>query len=179
MRNPNLIEATRVHEIGTTAVHPVDQSAVQDRSLTTSKSSAGTWVAGLLIAGLIILSPLALIAQTSTTEATAPAMAIPEKSDDPEASESAKLALKLTNPVASLISIPIQNWFDFNLGPKKDGFRYTMEAQPVYPMQISKDWNLISRTTIPVVYQQNLVWQNDPDRLERLNRESLSFSGSH
>jgi hypothetical protein len=55
-----------------------------------------------------------------------------------------------------MISIPIQNWFDFNLGPEKDGFRYTMEAQPVYPVQISKDWNLLSRTTIPVVYQQNV-----------------------
>jgi hypothetical protein len=31
-----------------------------------------------------------------------------------------------------------------------------MEAQPVYPMQISKDWNLLSRTTIPIVYQQNI-----------------------
>jgi len=178
MRNPNLIEATRVHEIGTTAVHPVDQSAVQDRSLTTSKSSAGTWVAGLLIAGLIILSPLALIAQTSTTEATAPPVATPEKSDDPGASESAKLALKLTNPVASLISIPIQNWFDFNLGPKKDGFRYTMEAQPVYPMQISKDWNLISRTTIPVVYQQNLYGRTTQTGLSD-STESLFLSPVH
>ena len=32
---------------------------------------------------------------------------------------------------AALISIPVQNWSDFNLGPNKDGFRYTMDAQPV------------------------------------------------
>jgi hypothetical protein len=51
-----------------------------------------------------------------------------------ETNEAAELAQKLSNPRASLISIPIQNWFDFNLGPNKDGFRYTMEAQPVYPI---------------------------------------------
>jgi len=58
-----------------------------------------------------------------------------------------------------MISVPLQNWLDFNLGPRKDGFRYTMEAQPVYPIQISRDWNLLSRTTIPFVYQQNVSGQ--------------------
>jgi hypothetical protein len=72
-----------------------------------------------------------------------------------DSNDSAGLAQELTNPLASLISIPFQNWFDFNLGPRKDGFRYTMEAQPVYPARISKDWSLISRTTIPIIYQQN------------------------
>jgi len=143
-----------------------------------SKTSVGTWIVGFIFAVFILLSPIVLLAQTSATDATAPPMAVSDKSEDASASESAKLALKLTNPVASLISIPIQNWFDFNLGPKKDGFRYTMEAQPVYPMQISKDWNLISRTTIPVVYQQNLYGRTTQAGLSDTT-ESLFLSPTH
>ena len=143
-----------------------------------SKTSVGTWIVGFIFAVFILLSPIVLLAQTSATDATAPPVAVSDKSEDASASESAKLALKLTNPVASLISIPIQNWFDFNLGPKKDGFRYTMEAQPVYPMQISKDWNLISRTTIPVVYQQNLYGRTTQAGLSDTT-ESLFLSPTH
>jgi len=143
-----------------------------------SKTSVGTWIVGFIFAVFILLSPIVLLAQTSATDATAPPMAVSDKSEDASASESAKLALKLTNPVASLISIPIQNWFDFNLGPKKDGFRYTMEAQPVYPMQVSKDWNLISRTTIPVVYQQNLYGRTTQAGLSDTT-ESLFLSPTH
>ncbi len=157
---------------------PIAPHAVQYVGSRRSKSSAGLSVAGFFTTAFILLSPVALIAQTSATDATAPAMIIPEKPEDTGTSESAKLALKLTNPVASLISIPIQNWFDFNLGPKKDGFRYTMEAQPVYPMQISKDWNLISRTTIPIVYQQNLYGRTTQTGLSD-STESLFLSPVH
>jgi len=155
-------------------VCPLDSHANQYVSPKRSKSSTGTWITGFLITAFMLLSPIALIAQGSATDATV----IPEKPEDTGAGESAKLALKLTNPVASLISIPIQNWFDFNLGPKKDGFRYTMEAQPVYPMQISKDWNLISRTTIPVVYQQNLYGRTTQAGLSDTT-ESLFLSPTH
>ena len=89
------------------------------------------------------------------------------------------MALKLTNPVASFISIPLENWFDFNLGPKKDGFRYTLEAQPVYPMRISKEWNLISRTTVAHRISAKRGRENNPDGLERLNRKPLSIARSH
>jgi hypothetical protein len=102
----------------------------------------------------------------------------PKEAEAPETNDSAKLAQKLTNPVASMISIPVQNWFDFNLGPKKDGFRYTMEAQPVYPMQISRDWNLISRTTFPIVYQQNLYGRTYQAGLSD-STESLFLSPVH
>jgi hypothetical protein len=77
-----------------------------------------------------------------------------------------------------MISVPLQNWFDFNLGPRKDGFRYTMEAQPVYPAEISKDWNLLSRTTIPVVYQQNVSGKTTQTGLSD-STESLFLSPVH
>jgi hypothetical protein len=77
-----------------------------------------------------------------------------------------------------MISVPIQNWFDFNLGPRKDGFRYTLQAQPVYPMRISTNWNLLSRTTIPVVYQQNLYGQTTQTGLSDVT-ESFFLSPVH
>jgi len=131
-----------------------------------------------LITCVCLLGSMELSAQTSAPDAGTPSSTTPQQPEPTDASESAKLALKLTNPVASLISIPIQNWFDFNLGPKKDGFRYTMEAQPVYPMRISKEWNLISRSTIPVVYQQNLYGRTTQTGLSD-STESLFLSPVH
>ena len=49
-----------------------------------------------------------------------------EKSDE-------ELVKELNNPVSSLISVPFQNNFEFKLGPNNDGFRYTLNFQPVIP----------------------------------------------
>jgi hypothetical protein len=69
-----------------------------------------------------------------------------------EAAQKADLAKKLQNPVADLISVPIQNNWDFGIGPA-DAMRYTANIQPVVPVSISEDWNLIIRTILPVIYQ--------------------------
>ena len=71
--------------------------------------------------------------------------------------EAAELAKKLQNPVASLISVPFQNNFDFNIGPNDDGFRYTMNFQPVIPISISQDYNMIVRTIVPFIYQDDVI----------------------
>ena len=70
--------------------------------------------------------------------------------DDAKAQE-AELAKKLQNPVANLVSVPIQNNWDFGIGPA-DAMKYTANIQPVIPLSISKDWNLIIRTIMPVIY---------------------------
>ena len=75
---------------------------------------------------------------------------------DDKASQEAELAKKLQNPVAALISVPIQNNWDFGIGPAH-AMKYTANIQPVVPISISKDWNLIIRTILPVIYQEALV----------------------
>ena len=66
--------------------------------------------------------------------------------------EAAALAKKLSNPVASLISVPFQFNYDEGYGPKDAG-KYVLNIQPVIPFSISDDWNLIVRTIVPVIYQ--------------------------
>jgi hypothetical protein len=56
-----------------------------------------------------------------------------------------ELAKQLTNPVANLISMPVQFNYDSGFG-SEDGDRLTINVQPVIPIEINNDWNIISRT---------------------------------
>jgi hypothetical protein len=67
------------------------------------------------------------------------------------------LARQLSNPIASLTSVPMQFNWDTGLGPDDDGGRVTLNVQPVIPMSIGEDWNLISRTIVPLVNQWDVV----------------------
>ncbi len=66
-----------------------------------------------------------------------------------------ELARSLSNPVASLISVPFQYNYDYGFG-SEDGSRNTLNIQPVVPASISDDWNLITRVILPVVYQDDV-----------------------
>lgn len=66
------------------------------------------------------------------------------------------LAKQLSNPVASLISVPFQFNYDRGYGPE-DGSRVTLNIQPVIPISIGEDWNLISRTILPVIWQDDVA----------------------
>jgi hypothetical protein len=68
----------------------------------------------------------------------------------------ADLAKKLSNPVASLISVPIQFNYDTGYGPK-DADRVVVNVQPVIPISMNEDWNLIVRTIVPIIYQGSLA----------------------
>jgi hypothetical protein len=70
--------------------------------------------------------------------------------------QAAELARKLQNPIASLISAPIQSNWDFGIGAA-NAMRYTANIQPVIPFSIGQDWNLVSRTILPVIYAESPV----------------------
>jgi len=65
------------------------------------------------------------------------------------------LAQQLSNPVAALISVPFQGNIDFGGGPEGEGVRYQLNLQPVVPFSVSPEWNLISRTILPFIRQDD------------------------
>ena len=69
----------------------------------------------------------------------------------------AQLAQELTNPVADLITIPVQMTWDSNIGVRDDGWRIQTNIQPVVPFELNADWNLITRTILPVIYQDDIA----------------------
>ena len=71
--------------------------------------------------------------------------------------EGEELAKKLANPIASLISMPFQLNYDENIGSDEKGSVAKLNIQPVIPFSLSDDWNLISRTILPVVWQDDMT----------------------
>jgi hypothetical protein len=69
------------------------------------------------------------------------------------AADADELAKQLSNPVASLISVPMQfNYDDLDSG----GSRSWVNVQPVVPVSIGANWNMISRTILPITYQEDI-----------------------
>ena len=79
------------------------------------------------------------------SQAPAPA---PGHAADDDATEIAK---KLQNPVGDLISVPFNNNTNFNVGPNK-GTQDILQLQPVVPIHVNEDWNVITRTVLPFVW---------------------------
>jgi len=68
----------------------------------------------------------------------------------------AELAQELTNPLADLMTIPIQMNYDRNIDPQDDGWKLQTNIQPVIPFHLTDDWLLITRTILPVTYQNDI-----------------------
>ncbi len=95
---------------------------------------------GTLVSGLVIL--LCVLAPTSRAE-------------EPATSDTQALAAAAQNPVADMISLPLQNNVFFGVGPGDD-LANVLNIQPVIPFSLG-EWNVITRTIVPVIYLDDLT----------------------
>ena len=58
--------------------------------------------------------------------------------------------------MGNLISVPFQNNTNFNTGPLS-GTQNILNIQPVIPIELNKDWNLITRTILPLIWQPEFM----------------------
>jgi hypothetical protein len=72
------------------------------------------------------------------------------------AQESSDIAKQAQNPIAKLVSVPVENDWDPQTGMNKED-SYVLEFKPVFPFRLSEDWNLITRTIVPVIQLPNLA----------------------
>ena len=94
-----------------------------------------------------------------------------------EPSEEEDLAKKSQNPIADLVSVPFQSNTNFDAGP----FGRTQEVlniQPVVPLHINADWNMIARTIIPVISQPNPIFDSNTNGIGDITQEFF-FSPTH
>jgi len=104
----------------------------------------------LLFLAFLWLLPMPLIAQEAPVGAEGTQVATGET--PAAATNSDELRKAAQNPVASLISVPFQNNNNFNIGPY-DRTQDVLNIQPVIPIKLSDQWNLITRTILPIVWQ--------------------------
>jgi hypothetical protein len=105
----------------------------------------------LVLFALSLTSMTVLSAQESSS-APAPKSAPRDEAAAAQDSAAADLQKAVQNPVASLISVPVQNNSNFGVG-SYDRTQNVLNIQPVIPAKLSEKWMLISRIIQPIVWQ--------------------------
>src|SRR5215831_5295371 len=109
----------------------------------------------MAVVAMLACSTLAAQQDTSTTSGSTGAAS--SSQSGAEAASSTEALQKATqNPVADLISVPLQNNSNFGIG-LHDRTQNVLNIQPVIPTHLTQDWNLITRIIEPI------LWQPDPE----------------
>ncbi len=107
---------------------------------------------GLAFGALVVLVPLTLPLMAQDTPVGPEGTSVATQATPAAAVNSEELRKQSQNPIANLISVPIQDNWNFGIGPS-DRVQNVLNIQPVIPFSISKDWNLITRWITPIIYQ--------------------------
>lgn len=114
-------------------------------------------------AALLVLASLSAGASAQSSPPAQPAGS--------EGTSATELAKKLQNPIGDLYSFPFQNSTNFRYGPNR-GTQNILNIQPVIPIHINQDWNVITRTILPLIWQPSL----QPGRSVPFGTGSATFS---
>jgi hypothetical protein len=87
--------------------------------------------------------------KTATAALMVSAIVLPADKALAEGKSTEELAKAAQNPIANMISLPLQNNTNLNIGPD-DETQNILNIQPVWPFEINDDWNVITRTILPV-----------------------------
>lgn len=119
----------------------------------------------LLAALLTAISAPSAQCQQQENRASQPDSQAPADQGSSEGDQANSLAKAVQNPVASLISVPLQNNTNFDIGAN-NRTQNILNIQPVIPARISENWNLITRVITPIIYQPSIpslmVQSNSP-----------------
>jgi hypothetical protein len=115
-----------------------------------SSDQFSSWALRILCVGVLCLTNSASLASNEDGDG------IIEPGED----ETAELARSAQNPIADLISLPLQNNTSYGAGPRERTAN-VLNIQPVLPFSITEDWNLITRTILPIVSQPSFARGQD------------------
>jgi len=116
------------------------------RDVNTTTLARRNGFAALAVASLLACAPAH--AQEASPSAAKPVTDASKANEDDIAKES-------ENPIGNLTVLPLENYTNFQVGPNK-GTQNILEFEPVVPIHLNQDWNLINRAVIPVVWNPDL-----------------------
>jgi hypothetical protein len=109
------------------------------------REALACWVlATFLLSGLPLVGQDTPVGPEGTSVATQSTPAAAVNSD--------ALRNAAQNPVANLISVPVQENWNFGIGPA-NRVQNVLNIQPVIPISLGENWNLITRWITPIIFQ--------------------------